>query len=73
MNINMANTRKSYPRKDLTGKKFGMLRPIEWLRGGYWKCICDCGKEVVVDTRNLTSGHTTSCGCNRYKTKMLKI
>lgn len=28
----MAKTRKSYPRKDLTGQKIGMLKPIEWDR-----------------------------------------
>lgn len=31
----MANARKSYPKTDLTNKKFGMLTPVEWLRGGY--------------------------------------
>ena len=61
--------RKSYPRKNLSGIKFDMLTPIEWIRGGYWKCICDCGNEVIVDTRNLTSGHTRSCGCKRYESK----
>ena len=61
--------RSSYPRKDLTGKKFGMLTPIEWIRGGSWRCVCDCGNETIVDTRNLLSGHTESCGCKRYGTK----
>lgn len=65
----MSKTRISYPRKDLTGKKFGMLTPIEWIRGGRWRCICDCGNETIVDTRNILSGHTTSCGCKRYETK----
>jgi len=65
-------TRKSYPKKDLRNQKFGNLEPIEWIRGGKWKCICDCGNETVVDTRNLISGHTTSCGCNNYKSKNCK-
>ena len=52
----MAKTRQSFPRKDLTGMKFGHLTPIEWIRGGYWKCQCDCGNETIVDTRNLTTG-----------------
>lgn len=65
----MKTTRKSYPRTDLLGKKFGMLTPIEWTRGGYWRCLCDCGNETIVDTRNLTTGHTTSCGCKRYLSK----
>ena len=65
----MVKTRKSYPRKDLTGVKIGMLTPVEWLRGGRWKCKCDCGNETIVDTRNLSKGHTQSCGCMRYITK----
>lgn len=28
-------------------------------------CICDCGKEAIVQIDNLRSGHTTSCGCER--------
>ena len=28
-----------------------------------WKCICDCGNEVVVHGAHLRSGHTMSCGC----------
>ena len=65
----MYKTRKSYPKRDLTGQKFGMLTPIEWLRGGYWICQCDCGNEAVVDTRMLMNGHTKSCGCLRYASK----
>ena len=49
--------------------KFGYLTPLEWLRGGFWKCKCDCGNETIVDTRNLTTGHTQSCGCARRETK----
>lgn len=65
----MAKTRKSYPRKDLTGQKFGMLTATEWIRGGRWRCVCDCGNETIVDTRNLLTGHTKSCGCKRYETR----
>ena len=67
--IILKKTRKSYPRKDVTGQKFGKLTAIEWLRGGRWRCICDCGNETIIDTRKLLSGHTTSCGCNRYESK----
>lgn len=55
--------RQSKPRVDLTGKKFTYLTPYEYIKGGKWKCKCDCGNEVIVDTRNLNSGHTQSCGC----------
>ena len=65
----MTAIRKSNPKKDLTGQKFGMLTAVEWMRGGYWRCLCECGNETIVDTRNLTTGHTTSCGCKRRMTK----
>ena len=55
--------RQSRPRVDLTNKKFGRLTPQYYIKGGKWHCICDCGKELDVDTRNLNSGHTQSCGC----------
>ena len=56
-------TRQSNPRVDLTNKKFGRLTPQYYIKGGKWHCLCDCGKEIDVDTRNLNSGHTQSCGC----------
>lgn len=55
--------RQSKPRIDLTNKKFGRLTPQYYIKGGKWHCICDCGEELDVDTRNLNSGHTQSCGC----------
>lgn len=56
-------TRSSKPRVDLTGKTFTYLTPMYYIKGGKWHCKCKCGNEVDVDTRNLNSGHTTSCGC----------
>lgn len=59
--------------KDITGQKFGRLTVIEPAprpntvnnKHKYWKCRCDCQKEVVVDGVDLRSGNTTSCGCAR--------
>lgn len=68
----MTATRNSYPKKDLRGMKFGKLTPIEWIRGGKWLCVCDCGNEKVIDTRNLMSGHTRSCGCSNHDSKNVK-
>lgn len=55
---------------DLTGNKFGKLTVI--CRKGsndkgnaMWKCICDCGNVVVVNSNHLRSGNTCSCGCTR--------
>lgn len=68
----MKATRKSYPKKDLRGMKFGKLTPVEWIRGGNWRCICDCGNETIVDTRNLMTGNTRSCGCGNHESKNVK-
>lgn len=57
------NTRQMGPRIDLTGQRFGKLIALEYIKGGSWKCQCDCGNTIIVDTRNLNSGHTKSCGC----------
>lgn len=56
-------TRKSNPKIDLTNKLFTYLTPKYYIKGGKWHCECKCGNEVDVDTRNLNSGHTKSCGC----------
>lgn len=55
-------------RRDIKGKRFGMLVAIERAskdhnRGFKWRCKCDCGEEVIVRPTYLDSGHTVSCGC----------
>ena len=60
-------TRKSKPRVDLTGKKFGRLMPQYYIKGGKWHCRCECGKELDVRGASLRSGKTKSCGCTRVK------
>lgn len=60
--------------KDLSGNKYGILTVLE--DSGHrasngnviWKCKCDCGNICNVNSTNLTSGHTTSCGC-RHQSK----
>ena len=44
---------------------FGRLKPLYYIKGGKWHCQCQCENktELDVDTRNLNSGHTQSCGC----------
>lgn len=54
-------------RIDMTGQRYGSLIAVEYVgsRSGHalWKCICDCGNEVIVQACHLRSGHTQSCGC----------
>ena len=53
--------------KELSGQRFGRLKVIERVSYksslGYWRCKCDCGREVIVRTENLTHGQVKSCGC----------
>ena len=57
---------------DLISKKFNYLTVLE-RKGSHvspsgtkcalYLCRCDCGKEVIVQARNLRNGNTKSCGC----------
>lgn len=52
---------------DLTNMRFGKLTVLELYTGNsnnrtYWKCRCDCGKEIVVDADKLKRGQQ-SCDC----------
>lgn len=55
--------------KDLTGMRFGRLVAIEPTEkraqsgGTIWKCRCDCGKEAMAVSTQLTQGYKKSCGC----------
>lgn len=58
-------------RKDLTGKRYGLLTAISYagsvVRGGKsfptWVCKCDCGGSVTVLSDVLRKGQRKSCGC----------
>ena len=60
--------RRGRPVKDITGQRFGKLTAIELVgRNPYgkalWRCLCDCGGEIVTTMANLQTGATRSCGC----------
>ena len=59
--------------KDWVGKRFGHLTVTAYdgRRNGkhFWRCICDCGNETVVNQSNLQSGHSLSCGCMARKAR----
>lgn len=60
----MGHSRKKI---DLTGQQYGHLTVLEPAENigerTAWLCQCDCGRQVVVKTHHLRSGHTKSCGC----------
>lgn len=55
--------------KDLTGKKFGYIKVLDFAyvkhRQAYWNCVCQCGKKLVINGVSLRTGDTKSCGCMR--------
>lgn len=58
----------NYRIKDITNQRFGrlvVLEPTEQRKQKkvVWKCLCDCGNEVYVDSSSLSSHNTKSCGC----------
>lgn len=74
--------RNKRPYKDLTGQRFGRLLVVGLVDSPAgsniatkWKCQCDCGNVVEVQSANLKSGCSRSCGClqkelaaNKHKT-----
>ena len=57
-------------RSNLSGKKFGMLTAIKYVRSdakgnAIWECKCDCGSTAFVAAKDLKTGNTKSCGCYR--------
>ena len=60
-------------KKNLTGRRFGkliVLEPTKERQDHYvvWRCICDCGQEILVNTRHLVRGTIKDCGCVGKKT-----
>lgn len=60
---------------DLTGRRYGSLVvlyraedkvSVNGCVDKQWYCQCDCQKYTVVRESNLKSGHTKSCGCQKY-------
>lgn len=54
------------PRSATPGMQFGKLTVIKAVKrdgANMRECRCECGNTAIVQARNLTSGHTKSCGC----------
>lgn len=55
---------------DITGERYGKLTVLGFdhignRRRSYWKCKCDCGREIVLrkDEFIYPYSHSVSCGC----------
>jgi hypothetical protein len=65
---------------DITGQRFGRLTAVaeaapRRTRGRsktYWRCRCDCGSDLEVQTSNLKQYPTVSCGCWRDEQTTLR-
>ena len=56
---------------DRTGQKFGRLTVISRTTNtghgdARWHCLCECGAQSVVQSSNLQSGNSKSCGCLKH-------
>lgn len=45
--------------------KLTIIEPTSERKNGYmvWRCICDCGRSICLDTRTLQRGTVRDCGC----------
>lgn len=65
--------------RDIAGQRFGRLLVVA--RSGTsevsgrigWRCLCDCGSEVVRSSKNLVNGTATSCGCRKREAGMANV
>ena len=58
---------------NLSGKKFHRLTVIKFsnipnTKKPMWWCLCDCGNGVLINSYNILSGNTKSCGCLKNET-----
>jgi hypothetical protein len=62
---------------NLISQKFGRLTVLSRAENSAtgktrWKCICECGNEIITSSDGLKSGKSKSCGCYRAE-KLSKI
>ncbi len=60
--------------RDVTGQRFGRLMVLGRSGGSVggrvgWRCKCDCGREVIRPSKNLTNGTAVSCGCRKIEAR----
>lgn len=56
---------------DLSGERYGKLTVIARTPNvsgkSMWRCVCQCGNEIVTSSNSLRMGRTRSCGCMRAR------
>lgn len=62
----------------MPGDKFNRLTCIKYSYTGnhyrrYFLFKCDCGNKIILQTNNVTSGNTKSCGCLSIENKTKRI
>lgn len=45
------------------GNIFGRWKTLKQVSGQSWLCVCSCGTQKKVNSSNLKSGRSRSCGC----------
>lgn len=50
---------------DLSGKRFGNLKVINYAGNKNWDCLCNCGNTCIKSSRQLRSGSSKDCGCSK--------
>lgn len=60
-----------------TGMKFNRLTIVSEIskikERRAFECVCDCGKTVHIILKELTNGHTKSCGCYKIDNHTLRF
>lgn len=64
----LARAKMGRPPEKLAGKKFNRLTILKVLSGAKCLCRCECGKEKIILSASIKSGHTKSCGCLSVET-----
>lgn len=64
---------------DLTNKVFDRLTVVKKVKkfnkntSVMWECKCICGNTTIVNSLDLRSNHTKSCGCLKKENKKMGI
>lgn len=53
--------------KLMVGKKFGKWTVLKVMPNRQTLCVCECGKQKIVNSQDLLQGTSLSCGCARIK------